>query len=56
MKRRPNPAKSDHENPVWTADDFRRAKPAAEVLSSLFGTRVAAQMLKTRGRSKTGLS
>ena len=29
----------DHENPEWTADDFKRARPAAEVLPQLIDKR-----------------
>jgi len=47
----PNPGRIDEENPEWTAEDFRRAKPAAEVLPELFGAQSAAEMLQPkRGR------
>ena len=36
------------ENPVWTADDFARARPAAEVLPAEFIAAVA----RSRGRPK----
>lgn len=29
---RKNPSRPDKENPEWTAEDFRRARPALEVL------------------------
>jgi len=32
MKRKPNPEMVDDENPEWTEEDFRRARPASEVL------------------------
>ena len=32
MRKRPNPEMIDDENPEWTEEDFRRARPAAEVL------------------------
>jgi len=32
MRKRPNPELIDDENPEWTEEDFRRARPAAEVL------------------------
>lgn len=32
MRKRPNPEKIDRENPEWTKEDFRRARPAVEVL------------------------
>ena len=33
--RKPNPFLTDDENPEWTAADFRRARPAREVLPNL---------------------
>ena len=53
MKRKPNPELIDHENPEWTAADFRRARPAAEVLPRLIGKQAAALLLKPRGRPKS---
>lgn len=44
-KRRPSPELPDTDNPAWTAEDFARAKPAAEVLS-------AGLMRKVRGPQK----
>jgi uncharacterized protein (DUF4415 family) len=32
MRKRPNPEMIDDENPEWTEEDFRRARPAAEIL------------------------
>jgi uncharacterized protein (DUF4415 family) len=32
MRKLPNPEKVDDENPDWTKVDFRRARPAFEVL------------------------
>ena len=32
MSKKPNPAKADRDNPEWTREDFKRARPAAEVL------------------------
>ncbi|MGB5198087.1 MAG: BrnA antitoxin family protein [Candidatus Deferrimicrobium sp.] len=32
MRKRPNPELIDDGNPEWTEEDFRRARPAAEVL------------------------
>ena len=40
------------ENPEWTEADFRRARPAADVLPELFGPEVAARMLRKPGRPK----
>ena len=52
MKRKLNPELIDKENPEWTEEDFRRARPAAVVLPELLGSEVAADMLKPRGRPK----
>ena len=54
MKRKPNPKKTDRENPQWTKETFKRARPAREVLPKIFGNAAAQQMLKPRGRPKTG--
>lgn len=48
---KPNPELIDEENPEWTAEEFRHAKPAAEILPELFGAQTAAAMLQPkRGR------
>ncbi len=52
MKRKPNPEKTDRENPAWTKATFSRARSAREVLPKIFSD--AEQMLKPRGRPKTG--
>jgi uncharacterized protein (DUF4415 family) len=52
MKRKPNPELIDDENPEWTAADFKRARPASEVLPKLIGKKAAARLLK-RGRPKS---
>jgi uncharacterized protein (DUF4415 family) len=52
MKRKPDPELVDSENPEWTAEDFQRARPAAEVLPELVGHQLAAELLKPRGRPK----
>lgn len=50
-RRKPSPMRIDDENPEWTAEEFAKAKPAAEVLPELFGARVAEEMLRPkRGR------
>jgi uncharacterized protein (DUF4415 family) len=55
MKRRkPNPERAGRDNPVWTNETFRRARPAREVLPKLFGKATAEKMLRPRGRPKTG--
>ena len=45
--------KDDAENPEWTEEDFAKALPAREVLPQLFGAKIAAKMLKPRGRPRT---
>lgn len=52
MKRKPNPELIDNENPEWTDEDFRQARPASEVLPELVGPGSASEMLKVRGRPK----
>jgi uncharacterized protein (DUF4415 family) len=53
MKRKPNPEMIDKENPEWTDEDFKHARPASEVLPDLFGLQVAAEMVKPRGRPRS---
>jgi hypothetical protein len=50
--KRPNPALSGEENPEWTAEDFRRAKPAREALPQLFGPDGKAKQLTLKKRTK----
>ena len=50
MRKKPKPELIDDENPEWTEEDFRRARPASEVLPELFGEDIAKEMLKPRGR------
>lgn len=42
----------DDDNPEWTAEDFAKARPAAEVLKEIFPKTVADAMLKPRGRPR----
>ena len=50
-ERRKQSMSIDDENPEWTAEDFARARPASEVLPTLVGAKVAAEMLRPkRGR------
>jgi len=53
MKRKVNATRPDAENPEWTAETFRRARPASEVLPELFGKKVADEMLRPRGRPRS---
>jgi uncharacterized protein (DUF4415 family) len=51
-KRKDDPAaKPDDDNPEWTAEDFRRARPAAKVLGKYIGEQ-ATQELMRRGRGR----
>ena len=44
MARKPNPYLIDDENPEWTEEDFKRARPASEVLPpELYAKLVARQ-------------
>jgi uncharacterized protein (DUF4415 family) len=52
MSKKPNPELIDDENPEWRAADFAKARPASEVLPQIFGAKVAAEMLKPRGRPR----
>jgi uncharacterized protein (DUF4415 family) len=52
MKRKSNPELIDKENPEWTEEEFRKSRPAPEVMPELVGPQVAADMLKRRGRPK----
>ncbi|MEW6352435.1 MAG: BrnA antitoxin family protein [Thermodesulfobacteriota bacterium] len=52
MPRKPKPDLTDEENPEWTEEDFRHARPASDVLPQLFDPQAAAEMLKPRGRPK----
>jgi uncharacterized protein (DUF4415 family) len=49
-----NPERAGRDNPVWTKDTFKRARPAREVLPELYGSDTAEKMLRPWGRPKTG--
>jgi len=53
MKTQSKATKTVRKNPEWTADMMAKARPAKEVLPKIFGARVAAAMLKPRGRPKS---
>jgi hypothetical protein len=53
MEKRPNPEMSSRDNPEWTTAMLAKACPAREVLPQIFGARIAATMLKPRGRPKS---
>ena len=52
MSKKPSPELIDDENPEWTTEQIAKARPASEVLPELFGTQVAQEMLKPRGRPR----
>jgi len=52
-KRRPKRRQTDPDNPEWTAEMFRRARPAREVLPEIFGEAMAKRLLRPRGRPKS---
>lgn len=54
MSRKRNPERAGRDNPAWTKETFRRARPAREVLPKIFGEAAAEKMLRPRGRPKTG--
>jgi uncharacterized protein (DUF4415 family) len=39
----------DDENPEWTAEDFRKARPALEVLKEVFGEKAANAVRRRHG-------
>lgn len=44
-------SRPDHDNPEWTAEDLRQARPAAEMLAKFIGEK-ATQALIQRGRGR----
>lgn len=54
MKRKSEPraAHDDTEIPELKREDFKRMRPAREVLPNIFPPKVAADMLRPRGRPK----
>ena len=52
MSKRKNDRAShpDEENPEWTADDFARARPALDVIATVFGPDAADALRRGRGR------
>ncbi len=51
---KPNPYMIDDENPEWTAEDFKNARPAREVLHELFSKEVADEILTPKPGRKLG--
>ena len=51
MSNEDDPAsRPDADNPEWTREDFRAARPAAEVFAEVFGPQAAEMMKRGRGR------
>jgi uncharacterized protein (DUF4415 family) len=42
-------SKPDEENPEWTQADFKRARPASEILPALIGERATQDLLRNKG-------
>ena len=55
-KRKTQPHKPDTDNPVWTAEDVAKAKPAGEVLTQLFSPKRAQSLLTPRGGPKADVT
>lgn len=45
---KPNPYKTDQDNPEWTAEEFKKARPASEVLPEIFSKEVADERLSKK--------
>jgi len=43
-------SRPDEENPEWTEEDFRNARPALEVIAEVFGPEAAEMLRRGRGR------
>lgn len=50
MSRKSPVSVPDGDNPEWTDDDFGKAKPAAEILPSLYGRLATDALIRKRGR------
>ena len=55
-KRKIQPDMPDQDNPEWTDADFARARPAKEVLPSLFSQTRSEALLTPRGRPKAEIT
>jgi uncharacterized protein (DUF4415 family) len=43
-------SRPDEENPEWTEEEMRRARPALDVVADVFGADVANEFRRARGR------
>jgi len=50
---KPDPYMIDEENPEWTAEDFKNARPASELLYEIFSKEVAENILS---KNSSGIS
>ena len=49
--RKDDPAeRPDQDNPEWTVAEIKKARPALDVVSEVFGKRVSAELRRGRGR------
>jgi uncharacterized protein (DUF4415 family) len=52
-KRKDDPAaKPDKDNPEWTAAEIKKARPALDVVSEVFGKHASEQLQRGRGRPR----
>ena len=57
MKRKKRiPERASRDNPVWTDKTTKRERPAKDLLPKLFGGAAAEELLRPRGRPKSGNS
>jgi uncharacterized protein (DUF4415 family) len=50
-RKKDDPAsRPDDDNPEWTPEDFRRARPALDVIAEVFGNDAAETVRRSRGR------
>jgi uncharacterized protein (DUF4415 family) len=49
-KRNDRASRRDEDNPEWTSEDFRQARPAVEVFAEVFGPEAAEMLRRGRGR------
>lgn len=48
LKKQPDPYMIDDENPEWTDEMFKNARPAKELLYEIFSKKIADEMLKPK--------
>jgi len=50
MNRKEAAARPDEDNPEWTREEIRQARPALEVVTEVFGPQMAEAIRRGRGR------